>query len=202
MSRTTTKPSATAKLRELAQSRLARPLGLDDSHTSATAALRVLHELASSPDTAADALALLHELQVHQVELDLQTEELRDARIELETALARQQQLYDAAPVAYLVLDAQAQMLELNATGVQLLGGTRERLHGQGFERFLVPASRTTLQGLLARARQENSTQAASLVLQLQGQPSHTVAASVCRDPAGSGYLLVLGLLPLAQPAA
>ena len=88
----------------------------------ATAAYGVLHELASSPTTAADALALLHELQVHQVELDLQAEELRASRMELEAALRRQIQLYDAAPVGHATIDPSCTLLELNLTGAAMLG--------------------------------------------------------------------------------
>ena len=62
----------------------------DSQAFQATDALAVLHAMASSQDTAGDALALLHELQVHQVEVELQAEELRDSRTELEAALRRQ----------------------------------------------------------------------------------------------------------------
>jgi hypothetical protein len=55
----------------------------------AGAAVRALYELASAPATAPNALALLHELQAHQVELDLQTEELHRMQAELEISLQR-----------------------------------------------------------------------------------------------------------------
>jgi len=57
------------------------------AHAGASAAFGVLYELASSPSTAPDALALLHELQVHQVEVDLQDEELRHARVEFNSTI-------------------------------------------------------------------------------------------------------------------
>jgi hypothetical protein len=72
-------------LRERAQKVLHTPSSSLPKPKDATDAFRVLFELASSPDTAGDALALLHELQVHQVELDMQTEELMHSRAELET---------------------------------------------------------------------------------------------------------------------
>ena len=79
------------------RTRAATQLGGDDmqrqARLSSTAALRVLHALASSPATAADAIALLHELQVHQVELDLQYEELQGSNSELEASLDRQARL-------------------------------------------------------------------------------------------------------------
>ena len=72
---------------------------------SASAALSVLHELASSPDTAADALALLHELQVHQVEIEMQSEDLRTSLTEADAALNHQVQYLDGIPVACINID-------------------------------------------------------------------------------------------------
>jgi hypothetical protein len=71
-------------LRRRALAQLRVPAGSHEARLNSSAALGVLHELASSPSTAEAALALLHELQVHQVELDLQDEELRRSRAELE----------------------------------------------------------------------------------------------------------------------
>lgn len=188
----TLKPSNPVQLRARAQSSLIRPVGLDDTHASAANALRVLHDLASSPETASDALALLHELQVHQVELDLQAEDLRTASVELETALARQVQLFDAAPVAYLVVDPLAQLLELNAKGAQQLGLAREALIGQRLDRFLTAPSCVALHQLLALVLHENATRSAVLVLQGQDPALSTVTAIARVDPAGTGCLLVL----------
>jgi hypothetical protein len=88
-------PERLADLRSRAASRLTGLAATKGSTASAADALSVLHALASSPQTAADALTLLHELQVHQVELDLQAQELQESRAELESALRRQIELYD-----------------------------------------------------------------------------------------------------------
>jgi len=80
----------TQNLRARAAAQLTGSAGSLGSSVGAANALAVLHTLASSPDTAADALALLHELQVHQIELDMQAQELRESRAELESALRRQ----------------------------------------------------------------------------------------------------------------
>src|ERR1700679_1938271 len=88
-----------AALRARAVVRLTGTEGSHESWMKASAASQVLHDLASSPSTAAAAMALLHELQVHQVEVDLQDEELRRSCAELESTLTRQIQLYDFAPV-------------------------------------------------------------------------------------------------------
>ena len=103
-------------LRQRAETRVSAGSATVGGLTNASAALGVLLELASTPSTASDALALLHELQVHQVELDLQDEELRGTRDELEVALRRQVALYDHAPVGYLTIDTGTVMHELNLT--------------------------------------------------------------------------------------
>ena len=108
---------------------------------NSSAALGVLHQLASSPATADDALALLHELQVHQVEIELQAEELQGTRVELETALQRQLQLYDAAPAGLFTLDADGTLYEINLTGANLLGMGRDELVGRALSGFLASHS-------------------------------------------------------------
>lgn len=188
----TSESNTPASLRERAQTRFTRAGSLTGTHVSATAALRVLLDLASSPGTAADALALLHELQVHQVELDLQAEELHSTRNELETAFARQVQLFNAAPAAYCVVDKQTRLHQVNATGALWLGNTREALHGQRLDLFLSPSSRDALRDLLVLVEQGRTTQSCTLVLQMPGTTPRTVCASACLDPAGTDFLLVL----------
>jgi len=94
-------------------------------------------------------LRLLHELQVHQVELEMQNTELRRARDELERALERYADLYDFAPVGYLTLDRTGIIRAANLTGSTLMGIERSRLTGQRFERFIPLGSRTVFAAFL-----------------------------------------------------
>jgi len=72
-----------------------------------------------------DARRLLHELQVHQIELEMQNEELQRAREELDESHARYADLYDFAPVGYFTFDRQGLVQEVNLTGAEMLGMTK-----------------------------------------------------------------------------
>src|ERR1700737_479735 len=125
-----------ADLRLRALQRLTGKSGAHDGRLNASAAFRVLHDLASSPSTSAAALALLHELQVYQVELDLQDEELRRSSAELEATLIRQVQLYDFAPVGCFTVDRITVLRELNLTAANMLGSERDQLLGRALDSF------------------------------------------------------------------
>src|SRR5689334_4189823 len=73
------------------------------------------------------------ELDIHRVELDLQNEELRRARSELETALDRYVQLFDFAPIGYATVSADGSVREMNHVGAGLLYERRSRLMGKRF---------------------------------------------------------------------
>ncbi len=94
------------------------------------------------PQTDADARRMLHELQVHQLELELQNAELQQARDKVETLLKTYTDLYDFAPVGYLSLDEQGHILEVNLTASTLLGVERSRLIKQRLQNFVDPPSR------------------------------------------------------------
>lgn len=94
---------------------------------------------------------LLHELQVHQVELELQNEELRRARVEAEEALARYSELYDFAPVGYLTLDRTGRIHQANLAAAQLLGAPRSALQRHRLPLLVDQHSREALTAGLQR---------------------------------------------------
>ncbi|HWR02203.1 MAG TPA: ATP-binding protein [Chlorobaculum sp.] len=85
----------------------------------------------------ADLHRLVHELDVHRIELEMQQEELIKSRSELEESLERYMELYDFAPIGYLSINRQGKILQLNLTASRLLGIERSKLVGQGFNRYV-----------------------------------------------------------------
>ena len=90
-----------------------------------------------SPGTARQTL---HELRVHQIELEMQNEELRRTQLELEAARARYFDLYDLAPVGYVTVGEKGLILEANLTAAVLLGRPRGTLAGQPLHQFIIGA--------------------------------------------------------------
>lgn len=88
-------------------------------------------------EMSAQAHRLSHELQVHQIELEMQNEELHRAQKDLEASHTRYFKLYDLAPIGYLSLDKHGLILEANLTAVQMLGVEKKFVIGQPIARFI-----------------------------------------------------------------
>jgi len=120
----------------------------DSQKTNALTAKSKLHNaaearLAKMPDNASALTPqatqqTLHELRVHQIELEMQNEELRRAQEELAVSRARYVDLYDMAPVGYLTVSKAGQVLQANLTAATLLGVARGKLVKRPFSRFIL----------------------------------------------------------------
>ena len=82
----------------------------------------------------------LHELRVHQIELEMQNEELRRAQVELDVAGERFFDFYDLAPVGYVTVSEKGLILEANLTAATMLSVVRSELLNQPLSRFILPA--------------------------------------------------------------
>ena len=161
-----------------------------------TNTLGLLYKLASSPDSADDALKLLHELQVHQVELDLQHEQVEATRREIDDDLVRYKALYEAAPVGYFSVDLLGRILEANVAGAKLFGLDVAGLNGRLLESLLAPAARPALLELLQELRKGVS--GASRDLQPgNGHGARALRVVASAAPDGAAFLLVF--VPLAD---
>jgi PAS domain S-box-containing protein len=159
----------------------------------AEARLQEQHKNRAPPRTEVDTQRLVHELQVHQIELEMQNAELQGARDQMEGMLEKFTDLYDFAPVGYFSIDDQGLILDLNLTGAALLGVERSRLIHRRLQHFLAPTSRPVFVAFLEKVFAGSGKQVceASLLhedgtpfwanLQAASAASHTDTRKWCR---------------------
>ena len=164
------------------------PSGNDAGQLRARAEERVrAREEAASlrTENEADALRLLHELQVHQVELELQYSELQRTRDEVEAALERYTDLYDFAPVGYFTLARDGGIYSANLAGADLLGVPRARLLGRRFGTFLPLAERPGFDAFLIRTLADTQRESCEVTLEPAGGGGRVVRIEATASPSG-----------------
>ncbi len=131
---------------------------------------------------------LLHELQVHQIELEMQNEELRRTHEELEASRARYFDLYDLAPVGYCTLSEQGLILEANLTASAMLGVARGALLEQPLARYVLPEDQGLYHAHRTRLLATGAPQGCELRLRCAAAAPFwaRIDATMRRDP-GSG---------------
>lgn len=109
---------------------------------------------------------LVHELRVHQVELEMQNEALRQAQVALEESRDKYVDIYDFAPVGYFTLDHLGMIAECNLTGVAMLGKARKDMLHSRFAGFVAFEDRDAWEQFFLRIFRETEKQACELRLE------------------------------------
>lgn len=117
------------------------------------------------PRTEGEALKLLHELQVHQIELVMQNEELRRAQEELLVSRDKYSQLYDFAPIGYITVRKDGAISSANLTGASLLGRERSHLLNRRLGLFVAENDRPALAAFLQLVFSRREIQSFELTL-------------------------------------
>lgn len=125
---------------------------------------------------------LLHELQVHQIELEMQNEELRLARAETEASLEQFTTLYDFAPVGYFTLDREGVIRQLNLCGAKLLGSERSKFLGRNFGQFVGSHYRTAFNDLLWKVFSGQNAAGIEMELNHSDQPTRFIQIEATPD--------------------
>lgn len=184
-------PPAFAQLRDKAEAQLkAGTTPSTKNWAMGVDALRMLHRLSSNPDTAQDALKLLHELQVHQVELDVQHEEIVANERELVEDLSRYRALYDHAPVGYFLLDHDGTVVAGNLAAAELFGVAGEDLGGNRIDTLLTPEFRPQLQEFLGQVVQSGGRTSCTVPRKSNASGAATLQFSACILPGSECILL------------
>jgi PAS domain S-box-containing protein len=141
----------------------------------------------SPPQTLEDASRLLHELQVHQIELEIQNEALRRIGDELEASRAKYFDLYDLAPVGYLTIGEDRHIQEANFAAAQLLGVERAALVGRPFSNFILWEDQERFDHLCRSLASAPPGQVTELRLAGKRDSSRWVRIEATISPAGPG---------------
>ncbi|PKL69507.1 MAG: hypothetical protein CVV30_08105 [Methanomicrobiales archaeon HGW-Methanomicrobiales-1] len=133
---------------------------------------QLAHATKRSPDlTRQTAEELIHELQVHQIELETQAEELRRAHLELEESRDQYLDLYDFAPLGYLTLTDKALISQVNLSAAVLLGIDRSRLINARFRTWIVPEDMEIWDQYFITLLQSEKKHTATLMLRRGDRP-------------------------------
>lgn len=133
--------------------------------------LKVIHQKESIPKGEAEMQKLVHELQVHQIELDLQNEELRQAYETAETALKKYTMLFDLSPMGYFTIDQEGTICDLNFTGADILKEKRFSLIGSSFKLFISTDSLPIFNNLLRKIYTSNAKESCEILLGYNNKP-------------------------------
>ena len=127
----------------------------------------------STTSSSEEMLRLIHKLEVHQVELELQQEELARTRTELEESLSMYTELYDFAPVGYLTLSRDRKIQQANLTAARLLGVDRSLLQGMNFMSFVLPEDNRVIDALLKTVCSKKVSENCELKLMVSSPSRH-----------------------------
>jgi signal transduction histidine kinase len=125
----------------------------------------------SSQSSEADIWKLTHELQVHQIELELQNEELLLAKERADSVAEKYIELYDFAPSGYFTLSKEGRILQLNLIGTSMLGLERQHLINQRLTFFIYNDTKTVFNEFLNKVFKEKTEESCEVTLSIEGRP-------------------------------
>jgi PAS domain S-box-containing protein len=148
------------------------------------------------PMTETDTLRLLHELQVHQIELEMQNEQLIQSQAELKTALEQytdlHNKLYDFAPVGYFTLKRDGTIQQANLAGASLLGVERGNLIRRRFWTFVSNEFRTRLKDCLEKVFASHNKETCEAAFVKDGQLFWAHLEAIENNDQGEECLIVM----------
>ncbi|MBE0680876.1 MAG: PAS domain-containing protein [Anaerolineales bacterium] len=136
-------------------------------------------------DANADPLRLIHELEVHQIELEMQNEELLQANAELESTLSQYAELYAFASAGYFTLTRDGTIRRANLTAAKLMGVGLSELIQRRFAVFISPESRIPFSAFLDRVFTSSNKETCEVAIHKDGYDPLWVQIEAIVDPSG-----------------
>lgn len=117
-----------------------------------------------------DIVKLIHELQVHQIELEMQNEELKNAKEKAESAYEKYVDLYDFAPMGYFNLSEEGIILNLNFSGANMLAKDRIHLKNARFRHYVSPDSLKIFDQLLEKVFKQHDKETCEIMIKSENE--------------------------------
>ncbi len=142
----------------------------------------------------AETLKLLHELKVHQLELEMQNEELQMAIQAAEEAAKKYadlyEEIYDFSPAGYFTINHDCTISQMNLSGARLLGGERSKLAGSNFRNYITSDTLPAFNDFLQQIFETNSKHTCEVRLIIKGFPSNYIHLEGIEPDYGKKYLI------------
>ncbi len=152
--------------------------------------LKIKYPRTGSQLSEAELLRLIHELEVHQFELELQNEELINAKDVAEAANDKLFRLYELAPSGYFTLSIKGEIIELNLTGSLMLGMDRSHLINQQFHLFVSSDTQAVFKLFLEKSFKNNTKESCEVNLATSGTQSLFVHLSGIATENGTQFMV------------
>jgi diguanylate cyclase (GGDEF)-like protein len=146
------------------------PTDFTEFRRRAEARYEQIHAQEGSRPPQTDLQSLVHEFEVHQIELEFHIEELQRAQAEVEARLERYSDLYDFAPIGYFILRRDGTVSQANLSGALLLGVERVWLEGRWFGLFVADGDVLEFNNFLEHVFESHVKQTCEVMLQKEGQ--------------------------------
>jgi two-component system, cell cycle sensor histidine kinase and response regulator CckA len=137
----------------------------DERRRRAEQLLRERHHESGLARSETETQRLVHELQVHEIELEMQNEELQQARDFMEVGVEKYSDLYDFAPIGYLTFDREGTIQEVNLFAVSLLGIDRNQLLKRRFQPYISPPELPVFRAFLDKVFESRIKESCELTL-------------------------------------
>ncbi|MBC7963941.1 MAG: PAS domain S-box protein, partial [Steroidobacteraceae bacterium] len=177
-------------------------MGIDNNKNQLTAAAELRRQAEEQlqaktvephpPRTEEETQRLVHELEVHRIELEMQNAELRQARDEMEALLEKYSDIYDFAPVGYLILNRKGIISAVNLNGASLLGVERSRLISRRFGLFVAAEARPFFSEFLGKVFASQGKESCEVTLTMERNSPIIVQIEAIAAPSGQECRLAL----------
>ncbi|MCF8371111.1 MAG: PAS domain S-box protein [Bacteroidales bacterium] len=148
----------------------------------------------------ADTLKLIHELEVHQIELELQNEELRQAKSEAQKAIDKYTELYDFAPSGYFTMSKKGEILDLNLQGAKMLGEDRSQLKNNLFVFFVSSETKHGFDQFLKNIYRNKKNETCDLTIKGKGTlPKYVHLTGIAAEKGSHCLISVIDISEMKQ---